>query len=178
LAPEAFLPVRQVGVQFHAASEGVAATDGVFEVLDEAAGLPAGAQERSAVTPNGAQELRVEDLRVRDLPAVSFTAAPGTITLIEGPSGSGKSSLIAALRGVADFEGTATLGGVDVRDLNLGWLAWAGQAPGLIRGTIAANVSLGADPDVAAIRAALDAACADDLDQDRELGVQGSGLSG
>ncbi|MGO3191812.1 MAG: ABC transporter ATP-binding protein/permease, partial [Microbacterium sp.] len=35
LAPEAFLPIRQVGVQFHAASEGVAATEDVFAVLDE-----------------------------------------------------------------------------------------------------------------------------------------------
>ncbi len=34
LAPEAFLPIRQVGVQFHAASEGVAATEDVFAVLD------------------------------------------------------------------------------------------------------------------------------------------------
>jgi ATP-binding cassette subfamily C protein CydD len=36
LAPEAFLPIRQVGVQFHAAAEGVAATEDVFAVLDEA----------------------------------------------------------------------------------------------------------------------------------------------
>lgn len=36
LAPEAFLPIRQVGVQFHAAAEGVAATEDVFEVLDAA----------------------------------------------------------------------------------------------------------------------------------------------
>ncbi|WP_316300813.1 ABC transporter transmembrane domain-containing protein, partial [Clavibacter michiganensis] len=40
LAPEAYLPVRQVGVQFHAAAEGVAATDDVFAVLDAARALP------------------------------------------------------------------------------------------------------------------------------------------
>ncbi len=34
LAPEAFLPLRQVGVQFHAAAEGVAATDDVFAILE------------------------------------------------------------------------------------------------------------------------------------------------
>ena len=38
LAPEAYLPLRQVGVQFHAAAEGVAATDDVFDVLDAARG--------------------------------------------------------------------------------------------------------------------------------------------
>ncbi|WP_275575839.1 ABC transporter transmembrane domain-containing protein, partial [Microbacterium sp. B35-04] len=36
LAPEAYLPLRQVGVQFHAAAEGIAATDDVFDVLDAA----------------------------------------------------------------------------------------------------------------------------------------------
>ncbi|CAH0203121.1 thiol reductant ABC exporter subunit CydD [Microbacterium sp. Bi121] len=190
LAPEAFLPIRQVGVQFHAASEGVAATEDVFGVLDEATAARA-TPHNSGVFPQNvvfsghgrspeavSPELCVENLRVRDLPPVSFTAEPGTITLIEGPSGSGKSSVIAALRGAAPFDGTATLGDTDIGRLTLDWLAWAGQAPGLIRGTIAANVSLGAEADAAGIRRALDAACAEDLDPEHELGVQGSGLSG
>lgn len=196
LAPEAYLPIRQVGVQFHAAAEGVAATEDVFAVLDEAGdasrsarpGTPhnSGAFPQNPGSPASAglaapcsPELCVEDLRVRDLPSVSFTARPGTVTLIEGPSGSGKSSLIAALRGATPFEGTATFAGIGIRDLAAAeWLAWAGQAPGLIRGTIAANVSLGAEQEAAGIRSALDAACADDLDPAQELGVQGSGLSG
>src|SRR6478736_4179372 len=49
LAPEAFLPIRQVGVQFHAASEGVAATEDIFAVLDEA-GARAGAVPNSGTT--------------------------------------------------------------------------------------------------------------------------------
>lgn len=199
LAPEAFLPIRQVGVQFHAASEGVAATEDIFAVLDEA-GARAGAVPNSGTTErrsadsgvsgpvsgilpelgtDAAPGLTVENLRVRDLPPVSFVAEPGTITLIEGPSGSGKTSLLAALRGAVAFEGAAALGGVDVRELSpADWTAWAGQTPGLMQGTIAANVSLGdAEPDEARVRGALDAACAD-LDPELELGVQGNGLSG
>jgi len=192
LAPEAFLPIRQVGVQFHAASEGVAATEDVFAVLDEAG-------ETSSATPHNSgaflqnpgsvasvgraeaasPELCLDNVRVRDLAPVSFTARPGTVTLVEGPSGSGKSSLIAALRGAAPFAGTAMLGGRGIRGLApADWIAWAGQAPGLIRGTIADNVALGSTADAAGIRRALDAACAEDLDADLELGVQGSGLSG
>jgi ATP-binding cassette subfamily C protein CydD len=180
LAPEAFLPIRQVGVQFHAAAEGVAATEDVFAVLDEARDAEAG----SGIGDAGSGEIEtasliVENLRVRDLSPVSFAASPGTITLIEGPSGSGKSSLIAALRGAARFTGTATFGGADVRALApADWLAWAGQTPGLIRGTIAENVALGGVAEPSGIRRALDAACAADLDPDLELGVQGSGLSG
>lgn len=200
LAPEAFLPIRQVGVQFHAAAEGVAATEDVFEVLDAAgAGSPSvhnssrNAPDRvdsvgsvrfepdfEELCTGAAPQLCVAELRVRDLPPVSFTAHPGTITLIEGPSGSGKSSLLAALRGAADFDGTAMFAGDDIRDLApADWLAWAGQAPGLMQGTIATNVALGdADPDADGIRHALDDACAADLDPAQELGMQGSGLSG
>jgi ATP-binding cassette subfamily C protein CydD len=187
LAPEAFLPIRQVGVQFHAAAEGVAATEDIFEVLDAARGAEGAAVgdfSPSAVgatvgTAGSAGALVVDGLRVRDLPPVSFTAHPGTITLIEGPSGSGKTSVLAALRGAVAFDGTATWGGVDVRTLSpADWTAWAGQAPGLLQGTIAANVALGDPaPDAARVRAALAAACAD-LDPALELGVQGSGLSG
>ncbi|KJL20407.1 ATP-binding/permease protein CydD [Microbacterium oxydans] len=201
LAPEAFLPIRQVGVQFHAAAEGVAATEDVFEVLD-AAGERARMQELSTdvggiaaetpgirepvmhvdttVEPAKGGSLVVEGLRVRDLPPVSFTAGPGSITVIEGPSGSGKSSLLAALRGAVDFEGTASYGGKDLRGLAPAvWLAWAGQAPGLTRGSVEANVALGdPEPDDGRVRAALDDACADGIDPALELGVQGAGLSG
>lgn len=200
LAPEAFLPIRQVGVQFHAAAEGVAATEDVFEVLDAAGARAVGVHNSARIAesaPAGGlasdsddvhAELRttsqgdlvVSDLRVRDLPPVSFTAEPGTVTLIEGPSGAGKSSLLAALRGAVEFEGAAVFGGVDVRELAPSdWLAWSGQRPQLSRGTIAANVALGdPDPDADGIRRSLDEACANDLDPAFELGVQGSGLSG
>ncbi len=138
LAPEAYLPLRQVGVQFHAAAEGVAATEDLFEVLDAAAAVPGrvgaggeggaaaeigAAADRSEVgSPQDRRSPRlrgarveVRGLRVRRgealLAPVTFTAEPGTVTLIEGPSGSGKSSLLAALRGAASFEGDATVTG-------------------------------------------------------------------
>lgn len=183
LAPEAYLPLRQVGVQFHAAAEGVAATDDVFDVLDAARGIRSTASRSTAGVPEGGV-LRIEGARVlrgeRMLPPVDLAAGPGAVVLIEGPSGSGKSSLLAALRGAADFEGSATFGGVDVRALPAPtWLAWAGQQPGLVAGSIAGNVALGDDsPDPALVRRALALACAADLAPSRELGVQGAGLSG
>lgn len=205
LAPEAFLPLRQVGVQFHAAAEGVAATEDVFAVLDEdrpaaasASASAASGHSRDAARSPGASGathpapagppadplLVVADARVRRgdriLPAVSLTVAAGEIVLVEGPSGAGKSSLLAALRGVAPFEGRISWAGRDVRTLDASsWLAWAGQRPGLVRGTVAENVALGeARPDAGRVRAALDAAGAPELDPDTSLGVQGAGLSG
>ena len=181
LAPEAYLPLRQVGVQFHAAAEGVAATDDVFDVLDAARGIRS--TSRTGGVPEGGV-LRIEGARVlrgeRMLPPVALAAGPGAVVLIEGPSGSGKSSLLAALRGAADFEGSATFGGVDVRALPAPtWLAWAGQQPGLVAGSVAGNITLGDDsPDRALVHRALALACAADLAPSTELGVQGAGLSG
>lgn len=181
LAPEAYLPLRQVGVQFHAAAEGVAATDDVFGVLDAAHEVPAPVRRGAA---DGSGVLVVRDLRVRrgerTLPPVSFTAAPGTVTLLEGPSGSGKSSVLAALRGAAPGDGEATFAGADATLLDPStWLGWAGQQPGLVTGTIADNVALGDDArDIALVERALRLAQADALDPDRALGAVGAGLSG
>ncbi|WP_345800029.1 thiol reductant ABC exporter subunit CydD [Microbacterium sp. AZCO] len=201
LAPEAYLPVRQVGVQFHAAAEGVAATDDVFAVMDAARRRAAAArtpQEQSSPTPTrraaGAEgpdheefvhgDLVLEGVRVRRgerlLAPVDLVARPGEVVLLEGPSGSGKSSVLAALRGATAFEGRATFGGRDLGALAPSdWLAWAGQRPGLVAGRIRDNVTLGdPSPDSARVARALALACAGDLDPDLELGVQGAGLSG
>ena len=186
LAPEAYLPLRQVGVQFHAAAEGVAATDDVFAVLDaaRAVGVPvaAGGDPEAAAAPTARGVLSVRDLSVRGLPPVSFTAAPGTVTLLEGPSGAGKSSVLAALRGAAPFTGGITLDGTDAARLHpSAWLAWAGQQPGLIAGTVADNVTLGdpaGDHAPELVARALDLAGADGIPAGLVLGVQGGGLSG
>ena len=193
LAPEAYLPLRQVGVQFHAAAEGVAATDDVFDVLDAARdrvrvdvdrGRLDGTDRAPALAPGNSPALVLTDLRVHRgdhiLAPVDLTARAGTVTLLEGPSGVGKSSVFAALRGAAEFDGVARFGGRDVRDLAPStWLAWAGQRPGLIAGTVAENVSLGDGAvDGALVREALNLACAAGIDAGNALGVQGAGLSG
>ena len=195
LAPEAYLPLRQVGVQFHAAAEGVAATDDVFEVLDAARALPADDRSGDAPrAPHGATPAATtgvvvaRDLRVRRgdvvLAPVSFSARPGTVTLLAGPSGAGKSSVFAALRGTVPDDGRLTLDGAPLPPASA-WLAWAGQEPGLIAGTVAENVTLGAAPSVLSdpraartVERALALAEAGDIDPALELGVHGSGLSG
>lgn len=199
LAPEAYLPVRQVGVQFHAAAEGVAATDGVFEVLD--AGAPVGAHavpvpEPAPPVPEPAEGSRLGDdrglqdppllslrsLRVhrddRMLPPVDLDVHAGEIVLLEGPSGAGKSSVLAALLGFADFDGELLVEGAptaSAREL----LAWSGQRPGLVSGTVLENVALGdGHPDEALAKACLAAAQAAGIHSSTVLGASGAGLSG
>jgi ATP-binding cassette subfamily C protein CydD len=176
LAPEAYLPLRQVGVQFHAAAEGVAATEEILDALDAARTAPA---SEGPVATGATLELR--DVRVERgahrMPTVSLSVGPGEVVLMTGPSGAGKSSVLAALLGYADHDGEVLLDGRPVAHARAA-VAWAGQHPGLVSGTVAENVALGSDADPAAVAAALADAAADDLDPATPLGARGAGLSG
>ncbi|MDT0234581.1 thiol reductant ABC exporter subunit CydD [Curtobacterium sp. BRB10] len=188
LAPEAFAPVRQVGADFHAAQDGVEASAAVLDVLadDEAASSSAtGSSGTDTDTAAPATAVDVRGLDVRGLtvrrPDVvigpfDLHAEPGTVVVLAGPSGSGKSSIIAALRGVLPHDGVVTVpgpAGASVAERT----TWADQRPRLVRGTIAENVALSATPDDADVRTALgDAGLG--LDPGLPVGAGGSGLSG
>ena len=189
LTPEAYLPLRQVGAQFHAAADGVAAADEVFQILDAApaAQSAASASPTTSALPlaRAGSLLAVENLTVRygdrtviDGLAVGF--APGRITAIAGPSGAGKSSLVAAVLGFVPYEGDVTLDGVrlapgEARSL----VAWSGQRPALMAGTVGENIALGAPViDETLLREAMRYAAAELIDPRLVLGEGGSGLSG
>ncbi|MGW7509191.1 thiol reductant ABC exporter subunit CydD [Streptomyces massasporeus] len=189
LAPEAYLPLRQVGAQYHAAAEGLAAAEEIFEVLETP--VPASG---SAAIPEGA--LSFEGVTVRypgrsadAVSNVSFGVEPGETVALVGPSGAGKSTLLSVLLGfVRPAEGRVRVGEVDLADADLQqWrsrIAWVPQRPHLYAGTIAENVRLarpGADDD--SVRRALrDAGALDFVDAlpegvDTALGEDGAGLS-
>ncbi|MEV5463283.1 thiol reductant ABC exporter subunit CydD, partial [Streptomyces cellulosae] len=189
LAPEAYLPLRQVGAQYHAAAEGLAAAEEIFEVLE----TPVPATGSGAV-PEGA--LSFEGVTVRypgrsadAVSDVSFTVEPGETVALVGPSGAGKSTLLGVLLGfVRPTEGRVRVGGADLADADLEqWrsrIAWVPQRPHLYAGTIAENVRLARpDADDDAVRRALgDAGALEFVDAlsegiDTVLGEDGSGLS-
>ncbi|WP_405584043.1 thiol reductant ABC exporter subunit CydD [Streptomyces sp. NBC_01190] len=184
LAPEAYLPLRQVGAQYHAAAEGLAAAEQVFEVLETAPRSPAG----SVPAPDlRTATLRIEDLEVwRDglLGATTFTLAPGETLAVTGPSGIGKSTLISALLGfAAPSAGRVLVDGTDLAELDpASWhrqIAWVPQRPHLFAGTVADNVRLARPEATAAeVRAALTAAgAASFAGPDDLIGEDGAGLS-
>jgi ATP-binding cassette subfamily C protein CydD len=175
LAPEAFAPIRQVGADFHAAQDGVEASTAVLDVLDDTTPAPA----RPAPAP-ASTDLVLEGLTVRRPDVVigplDLRAGPGTIVVLAGPSGSGKSSVIAAIRGVLAHDGTVTVPG-PAGSTPAERTTWADQRPRLVRGTIAENVALSATPDDTDVRTALGAAGLG-LDPGLQVGSGGSGLSG
>ncbi|MFI1354958.1 thiol reductant ABC exporter subunit CydD [Streptomyces sp. NPDC020898] len=189
LAPEAYLPLRQVGAQFHAAAEGLAAAEEIFAVLE----TPVPASGTGAV-PEGGVAFEGVTVRYpgRSADAVtdaSFAVEAGETVALVGPSGVGKSTLLHALLGfVQPTEGRVRVGGADLAGLDLEqWrsrVAWVPQRPHLFAGSIAENVRLARpDADDTAVRRALaDAGALAFVDALPEgvhavLGEDGAGLS-
>ncbi|WP_460772368.1 thiol reductant ABC exporter subunit CydD [Microbacterium sp. GXF7504] len=182
LAPEAYLPVRQVGVQFHASAEGVAATEDIFATLDAAASAPAPtvaevAAQGAAAGPLLAARGLVVTRGTTRIGPVDLEVGAGEVVLLRGPSGAGKSSVLAALLGFAPADGVIEAAGAPVPHAR-GLVAWAGQRPGLMAGSVAENVALGDDaPDPALVNRCLRDALVD-VPAGLVLGATGSGLSG
>lgn len=160
LVPEVYLPLRQIGVHYHAAAEGLGAAAEMVAILEEAPPL-AGTR---ATVPNLAESrIILRDITVdygdRGSPAladVDLEIEPGVITAIVGPSGSGKSTLLAVLEGfVAPNRGEVVVevGAHAAAEIGLAELdpvawrthvGWVGQQPYLVAGTLADNVRLAA----------------------------------
>ena len=186
LAPEAYLPLRRLGTQFHDSTQGLAAADEALTLLD---GPGAGLRTGHFVV-DGPAPVTVQGLEVvhpgREQPALvlpAFTLLPGDFVAVTGPSGSGKSTLLSVLLGfAAPTAGAVRVGRHRLDELDPeAWrrqVAWVPQDPHLLAGTVADNVRLG-DPDAddAQVRAALDDAGADDLAAERHVGEQGQSLS-
>ncbi|HWX45019.1 MAG TPA: thiol reductant ABC exporter subunit CydD [Solirubrobacteraceae bacterium] len=154
LAPEAYLPLRQLGANYHVSAEGMAAAEQVFAVLERPVAVggadgdvrhpatpgadlpesrPAHGGARTDVPDPAVADIVVEELRVaypdRSGPAldgVSLTVRAGEVLALAGPSGCGKSTLLGVLLGlVAPARGSVRVGGVDLAELDPA--AWRAQ---------------------------------------------------
>jgi ATP-binding cassette subfamily C protein CydD len=211
LAPEAFLPLRNVGAQFHAAADGVAAAEDVFGILDAAgaaaastpatspagggraagsAGVPTATPTPTSL-PGGRAAGRDDGLEVRGLgvrygASVAFAGldawfAAGAVTAVTGASGSGKSSLVAALLGFVAASGEILVDGrvANADPVPRPWLSWCGQGAVLLPGSVSSNVALGDPaPDERLARDALDLVGGSSITLETTLDPRGGGLSG
>lgn len=183
VAPEAYLPLRRLGAQYHDSTAGVEAAQEALAVLE-------GGRSTGSVPPGPQLQLVLQDVEVRHAgrvqPALRLDHAevgPGEMVAVTGASGCGKSTLLAVLLGFASPDtGRVTIAGVDLADLDVElWrrqVAWVPQVPAVVSGTVADNVRLGA-PDATdqEVLQALRDASASDLALDRVVGESGLGLS-
>ena len=165
VAPEVYQPLRQVGFQFHASANGVAAANAVFEVLQtpvpEHGDLPAPDLRSSTI------ELDAVSVASRGAWApddLSATIPPGSLVALTGPSGAGKTTTTLVLLGLLSPDrgqvrvvpdgGEPGGGPMDAVDLALidpdtWWkqIAWVPQRPTITPGTVLDNVLDRVEPD-------------------------------
>lgn len=160
IAPDFYLPLRQLGLRFHASMSGISAAKRLYQILEQ----PEPPLTIAPVTPlpalrlGGADRLAFERVtfqyKGRSQPAledVNFVLEPGRLHALVGPSGAGKTTAaLLLLRFLAPTGGAVTLNGQDIRGFDLeDWrrqTAWVAQRPHLFHGSIADNIAL-ARPD-------------------------------
>ncbi len=147
LAPEFYAPMRRLAAAYHDRQAAETAADRLM-ALEGAALVSAPAQAVLSEAPH----IRFVAATVRypgdDRPALDrldLEARPGEIVVLLGPSGSGKTTALNLLLGLAPLTGGDVLvGGVPLREAG-SWtrsVAWVGQNPVIMPGTIGDNVAL------------------------------------
>ncbi|WP_323961552.1 thiol reductant ABC exporter subunit CydD [Arthrobacter sp. JZ12] len=124
LAPECYLPLRDVGAAHHASDDGLAVGREVRSILN----APRTSVPVTTAADDGARHAGAVNLTVRHAGAsepvlqdVTFTLAPGRITAITGPSGSGKSTLMGLLAGLPQ-PGVAVSGELVAPEAPVAWV--------------------------------------------------------
>lgn len=191
LAPEVFLPVRQVGVLFHDAADGMAAAEVSFGLIES--GRPtapksdveiASPREVPVVISGLTHTYEGTDRAAPD--GLSLRIEPGSVVALVGHSGGGKTTALSCLLGFIDPDsgsilvGDRELIGAD-ESVWQSWrrqLAYVPQVPAMMAGTVAENIRLGcSDAPEAMLRDALDRCGAAAIPLNKRIDDDAEGLS-
>ncbi|MEI8096081.1 MAG: thiol reductant ABC exporter subunit CydD [Spirochaetales bacterium] len=193
LAPEFYLPLRELGVHYHAQAEAKAAALQVLPVFAAQARPGVAGEHKPAA---GAPRLDLRGVHFAHVPGVpilaglDLTVAAGEAVAITGPSGAGKTTLLRLIAGqLAPDEGTLLVNGEPLLGLSPeAWkesLGWMNQHPRVLSATLAENLRIArTEASDADLHEALKFAGLDALYQtldrglDTLLGEEGRGLSG
>ncbi|HHF6952976.1 TPA: cysteine/glutathione ABC transporter permease/ATP-binding protein CydD [Haemophilus influenzae] len=151
LAPEFYQPLRDLGTYYHDRAAGIGAADAIVDFLE--ADYLTVHQNEKTISLESAVEISAENLVVLSTQGSALTKplnfqipANHNVALV-GQSGAGKTSLINAILGFLPYKGSLKINGQELRESNLAdWrkhIAWVGQNPLLLQGTIKENLLLG-----------------------------------
>jgi ATP-binding cassette, subfamily C, bacterial CydD len=174
LAPELYLPLRQLGAQFHSSTDGIAVAERILALMEAP---PEVRHSGILLAPSpSAAALRFERVtfaypsrQALVLDGLDLELRPGETVALVGASGAGKSTVASLLLRLATpTAGRITAGGVDLAHCDTdAWrrqLAWVPQHPTIFRGTVADNIRLGrGDATDGDVRVAARLACADEF---------------
>jgi ATP-binding cassette subfamily C protein CydD len=151
LAPDFYLPLRELGVNYHVRAEAVGAAEDLRLLLEQKPSISKG---RSL--PEGeAFDIRFQDVSFaytkNSLPLlerVEFTIHPGQKVFLLGASGEGKTTLLhLLLRFFSPDRGKILINGIRLEEFSAeDWrrqVSWVGQEPRLFDGSIRDNIRIG-----------------------------------
>ena len=151
LAPEFYQPLRDLGAYYHDRAAGIGAADAIVDFLES--DYLTVHQNEKIISLESAVEISAENLVVLSTQGSALTKplnfqipANHNVALV-GQSGAGKTSLMNVILGFLPYEGSLKINGQELRESNLAdWrkhIAWVGQNPLLLQGTIKENLLLG-----------------------------------
>ncbi len=169
LAPEFYLPLRQLGVKYHASMTGIQAAKQIFTFLHENEPekelkiIESENQDKlGSITTSDVDifPIRFNDVSARypqtdrdSLSKITFEVKEGEHIALVGATGSGKTTLTYLLmQFLSPSVGTITASDIDIQDWIVDdWrrqVAWVPQSPAIFLGTIEENIHLGADQEL------------------------------
>lgn len=181
LAPEVYAPMRRLAAAYHDQQTAMAATERLMEIDILPASTPAAPLIAAPeISYDGVVCGFVDDPDFRIGP-LSFTAIPGQIIALKGPTGSGKTTLLRLLLGYGhQLSGEVRIDGQPLADISDS-IAWVSQSPPILAGSLADNLRV-ANRSVSddQVRQAIDLFGLDAVAEARTgpLNERGSGLSG
>ena len=153
LAPELYLPLRQLGAQFHASADGLAVAERMLELLERPPAVGSGGRlvppsPRAAPVRFEAVSFAYPSRPEPVLDRFEFELQPTETVALVGQSGAGKTTVARLLLRLAEpSSGRISVGGIDLAECRTElWrrlVAWVPQQPTIFRGTVADNIRLG-----------------------------------
>lgn len=153
LAPEFYLPLRELGTHYHARAEAVGAAQEILKVL--AVPVPDDSDKPVVLKPSGGVEfvfkkvhLAYDEGRRPALNGISFRINAGEKLALVGESGAGKTTVLDLLLGFLQPDrGQISANGIPADHLDPAkrrqYMSWIGQDPALFYGSIRDNIRMG-----------------------------------